>query len=470
MKTTEKLAISVLVLGVMICQANVIEAATPMGTAFTYQERLIDADQPLDGFYDLQFKLFDDPDVILGVQVGSTIDIGELVIVDGHIAVVLDFGSGVFNGDARWLEIGVRPGVMDDPEVYRALMPRMELKPVPYTLHTRGICLDDDSGNVFVGQYAGYSNTEGYYNTFVGDDAGIQNTTGHGNTFLGRSAGSSNTGGDYNTFLGSCGGLSNTTGSFNTFIGTGAGGSNTDGSYNTFVGDDAGFHNNEGNANAFVGRWAGLSNTEGMGNTFIGVNAGEDNTTGEFNSFLGQFAGRGNTTGCKNTFLGRWAGGFNKTGSGNVFIGYEAGSNETGSNKLYIANGPSDPNVLIYGDFSTGRVGIGTTIPAYELDVEGDVQARAYHTGDIFFQKDGEKLWRMFEDQDGLYLENLNTRKVYSFVLQETENRPDAEGIVSLDQAIKDLKAENAVLKQRLAALEKIVQEQIVATARQAQK
>jgi len=69
-------------------------------------------------------------------------------------------------------------------------------------------------------------------------------------------------------------------------------------------------------------------------------------------------------------------------------------------------------------------VGIGTSTPAYgyKLDVEGKVQATSFDTGDITFRKDGEILWRMFEDEDGLYLENLKNDKVYSFVLQEAES------------------------------------------------
>jgi hypothetical protein len=71
-----------------------------------------------------------------------------------------------------------------------------------------------------------------------------------------------------------------------------------------------------------------------------------------------------------------------------------------------------------------GNVGIGTMdYPAYKLDVEGYVQAYGYYTGDIVFQKDKQKLWRMFEDEDGLYLENMKTGKVYRFILQEVEKK-----------------------------------------------
>jgi hypothetical protein len=80
----------------------------PVDTAFTYQGRLVDAKSPADGEYDFQFRLFDDPNA--GSQQGSVIDINDLDVIDGYFTVELDFGSDVFNGDARWLQISVMPG------------------------------------------------------------------------------------------------------------------------------------------------------------------------------------------------------------------------------------------------------------------------------------------------------------------------------------------------------------------------
>jgi hypothetical protein len=86
------------------------------------------------------------------------------------------------------------------------------------------------------------------------------------------------------------------------------------------------------------------------------------------------------------------------------------------NNNNYSAFGPK---IAVQQD---GNVGIGLTSPGYKLDVDGDIQAEAYHAGDIFFQKDGEKLWRMFEDEQGLYVESLKTGKKYSFMLQEIKD------------------------------------------------
>jgi hypothetical protein len=118
-----------------------------MGTAFTYQGRLMDGNTPADGLYDLQFKLYNHPTG--GTQQDGTIDINSLDIIDGYFTVELDFGV-VFDGGARWLEIGVRPGASPVHERYTILSPRQELAPTPYALYAKTAGGDNDwmvSGN-----------------------------------------------------------------------------------------------------------------------------------------------------------------------------------------------------------------------------------------------------------------------------------------------------------------------------------
>jgi len=131
MKTTKILTILVMFSAMMVFMATVAEAV-PMGTAFTYQGRLINANKPADGLYDLQFKLYDSASD--GNKIGVDVNASETQVNDGSFIVELDFGS-VFDGNNRWLEIGVRPGDQDDPNVYTTLTPRQKVTPTPYALY-----------------------------------------------------------------------------------------------------------------------------------------------------------------------------------------------------------------------------------------------------------------------------------------------------------------------------------------------
>ena len=111
----------------MVLFGAVVAEAAPVGTAFTYQGRLIDANVAADGEYDLRFGLYDANSD--GNQVGGNIDVNDIDVIDGYFTVELDFG-GVFDGEARWLEIGVRAG--DSNGVFTMLSPRQELTATPY--------------------------------------------------------------------------------------------------------------------------------------------------------------------------------------------------------------------------------------------------------------------------------------------------------------------------------------------------
>jgi len=234
---------------------------------------------------------------------------------------------------------------------------------------------NDGDRNAFMGYCAGYNNTTGSYNIFMGYRAGGLNTTGFPNTFLGYKAGYSNTTSGYNTFLGYLAGYSNSTGSYNTFLGNEAGYSNTTGFPNTFLGYKAGYSNTEGFANVFSGYRAGHYNTTGSYNTFLGDMAGRSNSTGDGNIFLGSGAGYYNSTGSFNTFLGIDAGRGNIDGSSNVFLGREAGSNEAGSNKLYIENSDSS-SPLIYGEFDNDLLTINGELNVTDSNINVDTTSK----------------------------------------------------------------------------------------------
>jgi hypothetical protein len=121
--------------------------------AFTYQGRLNDGGDLANGTYDFEFKLYKAASG--GSQVGSTVTKGDVAVTDGLFTVELDFGSGIFDGDARWLEIGVRLG--SSTGAYTTLTPRQALMPAPYALALPGLRTEPnaDSPNV-IGGYSGY--------------------------------------------------------------------------------------------------------------------------------------------------------------------------------------------------------------------------------------------------------------------------------------------------------------------------
>jgi hypothetical protein len=111
------------------------------GTAFTYQGRLNDGTNPANGSYDLRFYLRDA--VTAGNPVGTTNTVAPLAASNGLFTVTLDFGSKVFTGADRWLEIGVRTN--GSAGAYTTLSPRQPLTPAPYAIlagSLNGVLLD----------------------------------------------------------------------------------------------------------------------------------------------------------------------------------------------------------------------------------------------------------------------------------------------------------------------------------------
>ncbi len=124
----------------LLAMAGSLSQAAPLGTAFTYQGSLQDGGSPAQGVYDLQFSVYDA--VAGGALVGGPITHTPVTVTNGLFTVVLDFGAGVFTGNARWLEIGVRT---NGGGGFTTLGPRQPLTPSPYALYAGTAPLADGS-------------------------------------------------------------------------------------------------------------------------------------------------------------------------------------------------------------------------------------------------------------------------------------------------------------------------------------
>lgn len=234
--------------------------------------------------------------------------------------------------------------------------PMMRITPDNYVIGQEAglaLILPTSSGvnNSFMGYRAGKSNTSGSQNIFIGPNTGRLNESGNSNLFIGNQAGESNVSHIGNVFLGNQAGQE-MKGNLNVFIGNGTGMQIPSGESNTIIGNlAASTSSNSVGWNAIYGAWSAMS------------------ISGSYNSYFGPVSG--NNSGSNNVAVGYRAGAGSSSGSNNVFIGYEAGyAAGAGDNRLYIANASGTP--LIYGDFSTGKLGISTKDAEYDITLEGN--------------------------------------------------------------------------------------------------
>lgn len=286
-----------------------------------------------------------------------------------------------------------------------------------------------------------------------------------------------------NTFIGYQAGLNNKNGWNNTFIGTLSGLNNIDGYDNFFLGERTGEANTTGHSNLFLGVNAGGGNINGYENIYIGTNAGRINSNGQANVFLGYGSGQeGTSGGSRNTYLGYMSGWDAVQGSDNIFLGAYAGSNEHGSNKLYIENSES-ASPLIWGDFAqdqlkfNGKVGIGNGFGNFPTTA-GSVNVAAYN----LFVKGGilteevrvnlQSAWADYVFDENYKLKSLEEVETFIKENGHLENVPSAkqvkeegielgeitkiqqEKIEELTLYLIELNKENKVLQKKLLELE----------------
>jgi hypothetical protein len=113
--------------------AGCLFASSPAPVAFTYQGRLFNSGDPVDGQYTMTFKAFDS--VTGGTQVGSTVTVSQVAVTNGYFQQLLDFGPNVSRGVRIWLEITIKK--YNTAETPALLTPRQELTPAPIALYAQ---------------------------------------------------------------------------------------------------------------------------------------------------------------------------------------------------------------------------------------------------------------------------------------------------------------------------------------------
>lgn len=115
----------------VLASISVTVLTSDVGSAFTYQGRLVDNALAANGKYDFIFKLYNSPSY--GSLLGDVVEINDIDAVDGHFIVDLDFGSSAFAGDGDWLETSVRVGTSNGS--FTMLSPRQRITPTPYAIY-----------------------------------------------------------------------------------------------------------------------------------------------------------------------------------------------------------------------------------------------------------------------------------------------------------------------------------------------
>ncbi len=193
----------------------------------------------------------------------------------------------------------------------------------------------------------------GLKNVFLGYGSGVSTTTGTNNNGLGLYTLTNNTFGDYN----------NAVGHFVLY-------SNVNGFSNNAIGDSALYSNVNGSSNNAIGDVALYSNVSGTDNVAFG-DTSLYYLNGGYND--GNYSGDGSN----NVALGFNAGGDLQAGDYNILIGSNAQAYDTNSN-YYLNIGD-----VIYGNLSSGHIGINVPSPTTELEVNGTISATALVVGGV---------------------------------------------------------------------------------------
>jgi len=115
----------------LIAAAAFRGAGQPLDSTFTYQGQLRNVGQLVNGNVDVRFTLWDSD--VAGSQIGTANSFNNYPLADGRFALGVNFGTGAFNGDQRWVQVEFRNPA--GAGQYLTLAPRDKILATPYALY-----------------------------------------------------------------------------------------------------------------------------------------------------------------------------------------------------------------------------------------------------------------------------------------------------------------------------------------------
>ncbi len=327
-----------LVVGVTITTAQETAPPAPAspealaGTAFTFQGRLTDNSLPPTNLYDFQFRLYD---AATGGAQLAQIPKNDVAVTNGQFTVELDYGANAFKTDARWLELGVRPGASTG--AYQTLTPRLRLTLAPFAVALPGLWTQQNttSANV-IGGYSGNTTSANVVGAAIGGGGAAGNTNRVADSYGTVSGGQNNRAGsddaDVNNAAYSTigGGITNASNSLYGTVGGGTG--NTAAGWGATVG--GGSQNLAGRVGTVAGGSNNRANSDG---TTIGGGSGNQAT-----SQWGTVAGGATNTAGFYAMVG--GGSANVAGGAYAFVGGGQDNQATANFTTVAGGGRLDTN------------------------------------------------------------------------------------------------------------------------------
>jgi hypothetical protein len=167
-----KTNVTILLVSILAVTAA-MHTALAQGTAFTYQGRLNDASSPATGSYDLTFSVWN---ALSGPsQIGATVTNLDVSVTNGLFTVTLDFGTEVFTGGDRWLEIGVRT---NGAASFTPLDPRQRVTAAPYAItagNLTGVVSNQSIGGTYSNAVSFDNPANQFAGSFSGNGSGLSN-------------------------------------------------------------------------------------------------------------------------------------------------------------------------------------------------------------------------------------------------------------------------------------------------------